>query len=147
MAHELGPTQTEDLSVVVGEEGGYLLELSTPIGNYFAADPDPAMGALPHLVQLVDADGQTWPLYTPGCYGGVPTLAYALVPRADGRVLRFASPHAPEGSYELRVSRPTEGWSITIPRLSVRVVPASFSREVTSVRAAFPIEVYNPYPD
>lgn len=146
-AYDMGPVQMEDTAVLVGEEGGYFLELSTPVENYFTIDPDPQIGPLPHIVQLVDADEQTWPLTTPACYGGVPTLAYVLVPRAGGQVLRFASPHAPEGLYAVRVSRPTVGWSLTIPGVQVRVIPAPFSREVNSVRAAFPIEVYNPYPD
>ena len=139
------PLQTEDTSFVVGEEGGYFLELSVPLENYFTIDPD--QGPLPHLIQLVDSSGQSWPLYTPACYGGVPTLAHVLIPRAGGRVLRFASPRAPEGVYAVRVSRPTEGWSITVPRVTLRVVPAPFSREVNTVRSAFPVEVYNPYPD
>jgi hypothetical protein len=146
-SYDFGPAQMDDLAVVVGEEGGYFLELATPIANYFSIDPDPVRGGIPHLVQLLDADEQVWPLLAPGCYGGVPTLAYVLIPRADGRVLRFASPQAPEGIYSVRVSRPTEGWSVTIPGVQVRVIPAPFSREVNTVRAAFPIEVYNPYPD
>lgn len=139
------PLQMEGNAFVVSEEGGYFFELSVPLENYFTIDPD--QGPLPHLVQFVDSTGQSWPLYTPACYGGVPTLAHVLIPRSGGRVLRFASPRAPEGVYALRVSRPTEGWSITIPRVFLRVVPASFSREVNTVRASFPIEVYNPYPD
>lgn len=141
------PLQQDGDVVVVGEEGGYFLELATPTENYFASDPDPAVGPLPHIVQFIDLNNQTWPLYTPACYGGVPTLAHILVPRAGGRVLRFASPHAPEGLYSIQVTRPTEGWVVTIPGVQVRVVPAPFSREVNTVRAMFPIEVYNPYPD
>jgi hypothetical protein len=145
-ASDMAPLAEDDAVVFVGEEGGYFLELSTPLENYFRSEALP-VGPLPHIVQLIDADGQTWPLYTPACYGGVPTLGHVLVPRADGRVLRFASPHAPEGLYSIRVSRPTDGWQITVPRIRVRAIPQSFSREVNSVRAAFPIEVYNPYPD
>lgn len=145
-AYDMAPVQGEDSTVWVGEEGGYFLELATPQENYFRSEPLP-VGPLPHIVQLVDADDQTWPLLTPACYGAVPTLGYVLVPRADGRVLRFASPHAPEGVYSIRVTRPTDGWTITIPNIRVRVVPQPFSREVNSVRAVFPVEVYNPYPD
>ena len=142
---DMAPLQMEGTAFVVGEEGGYFLELSVPIENYFLVDPD--RGPLPHIIDLVDTTGQTWPLTRPACYGGVPTLGHVLVPRSGGRVLRFASPHAPEGIYSLRVSRPTEGWSITVPGVLLRIVPASFSREVNSIRAAFPVTVYNPYPD
>jgi len=138
-----GPIQRmEDGSIVVGDEGGYYLELTTPVENYFQVEPE----ILPHLVQLVDSDGQTWPLTEPACHGGVPGLGYVLIPRADGRVLRFGSPRAPAGLYAIRVSR-SDGWTMVVSNLPVRVIPRSYSREVNSVRAAFPIEVYNPYPD
>lgn len=144
-ASDMAELQQEDGAFVIGEEGGYFLQLSTPLENYFRIDP--TLGPIPHIIDLIDSTGQEWPLYTPACYGAVPTLGHVLVPRAGGRVLRFASPHAPEGLYSLRVRRPTEGWEAIMPRIRLRVIPQPFSREVNSVRAAFPIEVYNPYPD
>jgi hypothetical protein len=144
-AHNFAPAhRTEDGAIVVGEEGGYYLQVTSTVENYFEVAPE----VLPHMVQLVDSTGQTWPLTEPACHGGVPTLAYVLIPRANGRILRFASPRAPEGLYAIKVSRP-DGWSVTLdsPELQVRVVPTAFSREVGSVRAMFPSDVYNPYPD
>lgn len=146
-AYDKAPLQRDGNVVYIGEEGGYFLELSTPIPNYFLDEPlrdDGTGGPVPHTIQLIDATGQTWPLLQPACYGGVPVLGSLLVPRAGGRVLRFATPHAPEGLYTLRVQR--EGWTLEVPNLHLRVIPASFSREVNTVRATFPIEVYNPYP-
>lgn len=148
-AFDLAPTQQDEDVVYVGEEGGYFLELSTPLENYFTIQPIESGGGagipVPHAIQLIDATGQTWPLLRDACYGGVPVLGAILVPRAGGRVLRFASPHAPEGLYTLRVTR--ADFVLDVPNIVVRVIPAPFSREVNTVRAAFPIEVYNPYPD
>jgi hypothetical protein len=142
-AHNFAPVVVEDSAVLVGEEGGYYLELSTTVENYFQVTPE----VLPHTIKLIDVDGQSWPLTEPACYGGVPTLAYVLIPRSNGTVLRFATPRAPEGAYTIQVARP-DGWTITTAHaVNVRVIPAAFSREVTTVRSMFPSEVYNPYPD
>lgn len=142
-ASELGPVVVEDGAVIVGEEGGYYLEIVTPVENYFQLVPE----VLPHFVKLIDVTGQSWPLTEPACYGGVPTLGHVLIPRSSGTVLRFATPRAPEGVYTIEVTRP-DGWvSLLSHAVHVRVIPAAFSREVSTVRSMFPSTVYNPYPD
>lgn len=133
-----GPTTLVDGYVWVGEEGGYFLELSSPIALW--SNPNKA-----YLIQLVDATGQSWPLLEPGCPSGEPGLGAVILPRKEGRALQFASPRAPEGHYFIRI---TDSTGITsTPPIPVRVVPKPSSRHVNSVRAMFPNTVYNPYPD
>lgn len=139
-AYDFAPIVLEGTTAFIGREGGYYLDISTSLDNFFV------MGQ-PHVVQLVDSTNQTWPLLRAGCYGGVPTMGHVLLPRNGGRSLRFATPSAPEGLYTLRVTRPNWQLDIPVETLQLRVIPAPYSREVGSVRATFPIEVYNPYPD
>lgn len=133
-----GPTTMEDGRVWVGEEGGYFLELSSPIALW--SNPNRA-----YLIQFVDATEQTWPLLEPGCNSGEPGLGAVIIARKDGRALQFASPRAPVGHYFIRI---TDSAGLTsVPPTPVRVVPKPSSRQVDSVRAMFPDTVYNPYPD
>ena len=133
-----GPTTMEDGRVWVGEEGGYFLELSSPLALW--SNPNKA-----YLVQFVDATGQTWPLLEPGCHGGEPGLGAVILARKAGRALQFVSPRAPEGYYLLRIT--DSAGTQSTPPTTLRVVPKPSSREVDSVRAMFPTTVYNPYPD
>lgn len=133
-----GPITMEDGHVWVGEEGGYFLELNSALALW--ADENQA-----YLIQLVDAVGQTWPLLEPGCSSGEPGLGPVILPRKAGHALQFASPRAPEGYYTLKIT--SSAGAVSSPPLLIRVVPKPSSREVNSVRAMFPITVYNPYPD
>jgi hypothetical protein len=139
-AYDFAPLDAIGTTVLIGREGGYYLDLTTPIDNFFTPGQ-------PHTVRLVDSTNQTWPLLRGGCYGAVPTMGHVLLPRNGGRSLRFATPSAPEGLYTIRVTRPDWQLDIPVETLQLRVIPAPYSREVSSVRATFPIEVYNPYPD
>jgi hypothetical protein len=133
-----GPITMEDGHVWVGEEGGYLLELNSPLPLW--ADENKA-----YLMQLVDAVGQTWPLLEPGCHSGEAGLGPVIIPAKAGHALKFASPRAPEGYYTIKIT--SSAGTVTTPSLLIRVVPKPSSREVNSVRAMFPNTVYNPYPD
>lgn len=139
-AYDFAPVQAQGTTFWVGREGGYYLNLYTPLDDFFTVGQ-------PHTVRLVDSNNQVWPVLRAGCYGGVPTMGHVLLPRNGGRSLLFATPAAPEGLYTIRITRPDWQLDVPVDVAQLRLVPAPYSREVSSVRAAFPTEVYNPYPD
>lgn len=120
----------------IGQEGGYVIRLYAPTGSFEFG---------PYLVKLIDANHQGWPITEAGCHSTIIGQGANCRPRHANTVLDFATPVIPEGLFSVRVTD-ARSLSFDIP-VTVRAVPAPYSREVSTIRARLPEPVYNPYPE
>lgn len=115
-----------------GEEGGYLITLGAT-SALFADDGD-------YRVDMIDDVGQVYPQTEPGCYSALEGKAYACEGIAAGRLLQFALPPLPLGTYDIRITNPS-GVSLSIPA-AITVVRQPMSYEVDAIRSRLPSTVY-----